>query len=249
MIFLYFLGPIVFSKMQSVALLVPGLLWATERPRRIKFAVLAFFILTLALSLLGIDGSPVVLATSIFLLAYGLFHMKRPFYLPAVFFLLLFQGGLLAFRGNFDSEALFPAFSYAFVNLIFVASEEVFLREVLRKQLGAGFFPALLLGLVWGLWHVPFHPSLDYAAIQILHGAALSLVIDSAYDFSGLPTAIFLHSLHNALPLIFRAAFSPADHLLFFAGCAIFSLFVTKVTATTPEGPHYRRKARDKEDV
>lgn len=235
--------------MQSVALLVPGLLWATERPRRIKFAVLAFFILTLVLSLLGIDGSPVALAASLLLLAYGLFHMKRSFYLPAVFFLLLFQDGLLAFRGNFDSEALAPAFSYAFVNLIFVASEEVFLREVLRKKLGSGFFPALLLGLVWGLWHVPFHPSLDYAAIQILHGAALSLLIDSAYDFSGLPTAISLHSLHNALPLIFRAAFSPADHLLFFAGCAIFSLFVTKVTAKTPEGPYYRRKARDKEDV
>lgn len=235
--------------MQSVALLVPGLLWATERPRRIKFAVLAFFILTLVLSLLDIDGSPVVLAASIFLLAYGLFHMKRPFYLPAIFFLLLFQGGLLALRGNFDSEALAPAFSYAFVNLIFVASEEVFLREVLRKKLGSGFFPALFLGLLWGIWHVPFHPTTDYAVIQILHAMALGLVIDSAYDFSGLPTAIFLHSVHNALPLLFRAAFSPADHLLFFGGCAIFSLFVTKVTATTPEGPYYRRKARDKEDL
>lgn len=228
---------------------MPGLLWATKKGRPLKFAALAFFILTLALSLLGIDGSPVALAASIFLLAYGLFHMKRPFYLPAAFFLLLFQGSLLAFRGHFDPASLAPAFSYAFVNLIFVASEEVFLREVLRKKLGAGFFSALLLGLVWGLWHVPFHPSLDYAAIQILHGAALSLLIDSAYDFSGLPTAIFLHSLHNALPLIFRAAFSPADHLLFFAGCAIFSLFVTKVTATTPEGLYYRRKTRDKEDV
>ena len=119
----------------------------------------------------------------------------------------------------------------------------------MRKKLGSGFFPALLLGLLWGLWHVPFHPSADYGAIQILHAAALSLLIDSVYDISGLPTAIFLHSVHNALPLTFRAAFSPADHLLFFLGCCAFSFFVTKVTAAKPERSYYRRKERGKEDI
>lgn len=249
MIVLYFLAPILFYKMQNAALLVPGLLWSREKPRRIKIAALAFFLCTLALSLLKINGAPAALAASLLLLAYGLFYMKRPLYLPAILFLLLFQGGLLAFRGTFDPAALAPAFSYAFTNLIFVASEEAFLREVLRKKLGSGFFPALLLGLLWGLWHVPFHPTADYTAIQILHAAALSLLIDSVYDVSGLPTAIFLHSVHNALPLAFRAAFSPADHLLFFCGCCAFSFFVTKVTAAKPEGPYYRRKEKDEEDT
>lgn len=235
--------------MQHAALLVPGVLWSVKKSRRMKIAALAFFVLTLALSLFKINEAPAALAASLLLLAYGLPRMDRPFYLPAIFFLLLFQGGLLALRGSFAPEAAGVALSYAFGNLIFIASEEVFLREILRKKLGRGFFPALLLGLLWGLWHVPFHPSADYAAIQILHGAALSLVIDSVYDFSGLPTAIFLHSVHNALPLIVRAAFSPADHLIFFVGCCLFSLFVTKVTATKPEGPYYRRKVRDKEDL
>lgn len=249
MIFLYVLAPIVFSRMQNAALLVPGLLWAMNARRRIKFATLAFFLFTIALSLLKINGSPVALAGSLLLLAYGLFYMKRPFYLPAILFLLLFQGGLLAFRGTFDPAALAPALSYAFTNLIFVASEEAFLREVMRKKLGAGFFPALFLGLLWGLWHVPFHPTADYTAIQVLHGMALSLLIDSVYDVSGLPTAIFLHSVHNALPLFFRAAFSPADHLLFFLGCSLFSYFVTKVTATRPAELYYRRKEKDEEDT
>lgn len=249
MIILYFLAPILFYKMQNAALLGPGLLWSAEKPRQIKFAAVAFFLCTLALSFLKIDGAPVALAASILLLADGLFRMKQPFYLPAIFFLLLLQGGLLAFRGTFDPEALAPALSYAFTNLIFVASEEVFLREVLRRKLGSGFFPALLLGLLWGLWHVPFHPSADYAAIQILHAMGLSLLIDSIYDASGLPTAIFLHSLHNALPLTFHAAFFPADHLLFFLGCSLFSFFVTKVTATSSKDPYYRRKKRGKEDL
>lgn len=249
MIVLYFLAPIIFSKMQNAALLVPGLLWAMKESRRIKFAALAFFLITLALSIFKINGAPIALAASVLLLVYGLFYMKRPFYLPAVVFLLLFQGGLLAFRGTFDPAALAPALSYAFTNLIFVASEEAFLREGLRKKLGSGFFPALFLGLLWGLWHVPFHPTADYAAIQILHAAGLSLLIDSVYDVSGLPTAIFLHSVHNALPLAFRAAFSPADHLLFFLGCCAFSFFVTKVTAAKPEGPYYRRKEKGKEDI
>lgn len=249
MIVLYFLAPILFYKMQNAALLVPGLLWAMKESHRIKFAALAFFLITLALSIFKINGAPIALAASLLLLAYGLFYMKRPFYLPAIVFLLLFQGGLLAFRGTFDPAALAPALSYAFTSLIFVASEEAFLREVLRKKLGSGFFPALFLGLLWGLWHVPFHPTADYASIQILHAAGLSLLIDSVYEVSGLPTAIFLHSLHNSLPLIFRAAFSPADHLLFFLGCCAFSFFVTKVTAEKPEGPYYRRKERGKEDI
>ena len=249
MIVLYFLAPIIFSKMQNAALLVPGLLWAMKETRRIKFAALAFFLITLALSIFKINGAPIAHAASVLLLAYGLFYMKRPFYLPAIVFLLLFQGGLLAFRGTFDPAALAPALSYAFTNLIFVASEEAFLREVLRKKLGSGFFPALFLGLLWGLWHVPFHPTADYAAIQILHAAGLSLLIDSVYEVSGLTTAIFLHSVHNALPLAFRATFSPADHLLFFLGCCAFSFFVTKVTAAKPEGPYYRRKERGKEDL
>ena len=249
MIVLYFLAPILFYKMQNAALLVPGLLWAANERRRIKIAALAFFLIILALALLEINGAPAALAASLLLLAYGLFYMERPFYLLAILFLLLFQGGLLAFRGTFDPAALAPSFSYAFTNLIFVASEEAFLREVLRRKLGSGFFPALFLGLLWGLWHVPFHPTANYTAIQILHGAALSLLIDSVYDVSGLPTAIFLHSVHNALPLAFRAAFSPADHLLFFSGCCAFSFFVTKVTAAKPEGPYYRRKEKDEEDT
>lgn len=249
MIVLYFLAPILFYKMQNAALLVPGLLWSRGKPHRIKFASLALFLITLALSIFKINGAPAALAASVLLLVYGLPRMARSFYLPAIVFLLLFQGGLLAFRGTFDPAALTPALSYAFTNLIFVASEEVFLREVLRKKLGSGFFPALFLGLLWGLWHVPFHPTADYAAIQILHAAALSLLIDAIYDVSGLPTAIFLHSLHNSLPLTFRAAFSPADHLLFFLGYCTFSFFVTKVTATKPEGPYYRRKERGKEDI
>lgn len=249
MIVLYFLAPILFYKMQNAALLVPGLLWAMNERRRIKFAAFAFFLITLVLALLEINGAPAALAASLLLLAYGLFYMKRPFYLPAIIFLLLLQGGLLAFRGTFDPAALAPALSYAFTNLIFVASEEAFLREVLRKKLGSGFFPALFLGLLWGLWHVPFHPTADYGAIQILHAAALSLLIDSVYDVSSLPTAIFLHSVHNALPLAFRAAFSPADHLLFFLGCCAFSFFVTKVTAAKPERSYYRRKEKDEEDT
>ena len=249
MIFLYFLAPILFYKMQNAALLVPGLLWATKKRRRTKFAALAFFLIVLVLALLKINGAPAALAASLLLLAYGLFYMKRPFYLPAILFLLLFQGGLLAFRGTFDPAAFAPALSYAFTNLIFVASEEAFLREVLRKKLGSGFFPALFLGLLWGLWHVPFHPTADYTAIQILHAAALSLLIDSVYDVSGLPTAIFLHSVHNALPLTFRAAFSPTGHLLFFLGCSLFSYFVTKVTATRPAELYYRRKEKDEEDT
>ena len=249
MIVLYFLAPILFYKMQNAALLVPGLLWAMNERRRTKFAALAFFLITLALALLKVNGAPAALAASMLFLAYGLFYMRRPFYLPAILFLLLFQSGLLAFRGTFDPAALAPALSYAFTNLIFVASEEAFLREVLRKKLGSGFFPALFLGLLWGLWHVPFHPTANYAAIQILHAAALSLLIDAIYDVSSLPTAIFLHSVHNALPLAFRAAFSPADHLPFFLGCCAFSFFVTKVTAAKPEGPYYRRKERGKEDI
>ena len=247
MILLYFLGSVVFSTMQSVALLVPGLLWALKKRPAIKIAALAFFLFALALALLGIDGAPAALVASILLLAYGLPRMKRPLYLPAIFFLILLQGGLLAFRGTFSPSS--APFSYAFVNLIFVASEEVFLREVLRKRLGSGFFPALFLGLLWGLWHVPFHLTAGYGAIQILHAAALSLLIDGIYDFSGLATAIFLHSLHNALPLFFHAAFSPADHLLFFCGCCLFYCFVTKVTASKPRGPYYRRKDTDEEDL
>lgn len=247
MILLYFLGSVVFSTMQSVALLVPGLLWALKKRPAIKIAALAFFLFALALALLGIDGAPAALVASILLLAYGLPRMKRPLYLPAIFFLILLQGGLLAFRGTFSPSS--APFSYAFVNLIFVASEEVFLREVLRKRLGSGFFPALFLGLLWGIWHVPFHPTAGYGAIQIIHAAALSLLIDGIYDFSGLATASFLHSLHNALPLFFHAAFSPADHLLFFCGCCLFYCFVTKVTASKPRGPYYRRKDTDEEDL
>lgn len=233
--------------MQSVALLVPGLLWALKKRPAIKIAALAFFLFALALALLGIDGAPAALVASILLLAYGLPRMKRPLYLPAIFFLILLQGGLLAFRGTFSPSS--APFSYAIVNLIFVASEEVFLRGVLRKRLGSGFFPALFLGLLWGIWHVPFHPTAGYGVIQILHAAALSLLIDGIYDFSGLATAIFLHSLHNALPLFFHAAFSPADHLLFFCGCCLFYCFVTKVTASKPRGPYYRRKDTDEEDL
>lgn len=230
-----------------MALLVPGLLWALKKRPAIKIAALAFFLFSLALALLGIDRAPAALAASILLLAYGLPRMKRPLYLPAIFFLILLQGGILAFRGTFSPSS--APFSYAFVNLIFVTSEEVFLREVLRKRLGSGFFPALFLGLLWGIWHVPFHPTAGYGAIQIIHAAALSLLIDGVYDFSGLATAIFLHSLHNALPLFFHAAFSPADHLLFFCGCCAFSFFVTKVTASKPRGPYYRRKDTDEEDL
>lgn len=249
MIVLYFFAPIVFYKMQNAALLVPGLLWATKKNRRIKIAAIAFFVCTVTLSLFKLNEAPAALFASLLFLAYGLSCMEQPLHLPAILFLFILQGGLLLFRGTFSPESFGPALSYAFTNLIFVASEEVFLREVLRKKLGSGFFPALLLGLLWGLWHVPFHPTADYAAIQILHAMGLSLLIDSIYDASGLPTAIFLHSVHNALPLTFHAAFSPADHLLFFLGCSAFSIFVTKVTATRPKDPYYRRKERGKEDL
>ncbi len=243
MILLYFLAPLIFRTAPTVALLVPGLLWCIQKGGSRRYGAAAFFLLYAGLIYFGIDTAFLSASASILLLLYGLLTLKRPLALAPIFFLLFLQGGLLARSGAFSIDRLPRALSYLFSTLLFVLSEEIFLREWLRPRLGRGFFPALFLGILWGLWHVPLHPSAGYAFVQVLHASALSILIESVYERSGLATSVALHALHNALPLCFVSFLPPWGQCLFFGLCCLF-YFLLKAITPSNLLPHYNRRKR-----
>ncbi|MDD7362868.1 MAG: CPBP family glutamic-type intramembrane protease [Peptoniphilus sp.] len=241
MIALYLLAPWMLRGSPGAALLVPGLLAAYEK----KVPRPSVFVLSAALYILAgfSTGCEEFVA---FLGSLGILYVwvkegASPIEWRPLVLLLTVETALLALRGDFRVDRLPGALSYLFTTILFVYSEEVFLRRYLREKIGRGPIRALLLGVLWGCYHLPFEISFFYLAAQILHGAALSALIDAVFDRAGIATAVALHALHNALPLLFRATFTLFDHVLFFVLLLTLTLIpVTGVTDMSLKGRYHR---------
>lgn len=220
MMLLYFGAPWVLP--QKLALLVPGLLYGVrnEKFRLPALVLFAFYVLASAFTPYGVyvEG-----ALSLGVLWLWWRHTDRRILLRPL--LILTATALATFfvaGAAFSAHSLSRAANGLIGTLVFVFSEELFLRKILRPELPAGPYGALATGLLWGLWHAPLYLTGFYVLTQALRGAAISLLIDAFYDEGGIVTAVAVHALHNALLVPFDgSAVCLSHHLLFFLLVAV----------------------------
>lgn len=227
MIALYLLSPLLFSS-PSRALIAPGLLALFSKKIAHPYAFLIFTLGYLLADTFTDFGSAVAFLGSAGLLFFWIKSDPLPLDRRSLVALGIIEIFLLESEGHFAPDRLAGALSYLFTTLIFVYSEEVFLREILREKIGKGAGRAVILGVLWGIYHLPFYPDGSYIVIQILHAVALSILIDSIYDEKRIASAVALHAVHNALPLFFDASFTLLDHALFSLLLSAFALYGNK---------------------
>lgn len=233
MIILYALAPIVFYRTPELALLVPGLLALFHRKHTCRYTILCIATLY-AILRLWTPYAPMLSALASTYLLICFFRQKSNVAWRALLALILLEGGLLSMGGRLTFSLFQGALSYFFATLIFIASEEVFLQGYIRQRFGGGLMRSLLFGIMWALWHLPFYLNTRYFIIQLFHGTALRLFIESRFEKGGMVTAICLHATHNMLPFFFENHWPISIHLLFATLLAAMAIFSSNRSNTSP---------------
>ncbi len=150
---------------------------------------------------------------------YWLIPLALPLLIHLVSHYLALAFGLDVAKTLFPTETPVPpivmAIPYFFLMLLIGGGQEEFgwrgyAQEPLQEKMGV--IPAsLVIGLVWGLWHLPLwfmegdlHSAYSYLAF-VLMTTSLSIVYAWLYNASGkkLIVALFFHAMNNtAAPLI-----------------------------------------------